>query len=58
MGDESRSQHCRCNQSKWGMQQSKMKPTDETNYSGVTSEHGDEANQISAMKPMDARMKR
>ena len=38
--------------------QSKMKPTDETNYSGVTSEHGDEANQISAMKPMDARMKR
>jgi len=39
--------------------QSKMKPTDETNYSGgVTSEHGDEANQIEAMKPMEARMKR
>ena len=25
MGDESRSQHCGCNQSKWGMQQSKVK---------------------------------
>ena len=35
-----------------------MKPTDETNYSGVTSEHGDEANQIEAMKPMEAGMKR
>ena len=25
MGDESRSQHCGCNQSKWGIQQSKVK---------------------------------